>query len=92
MKQHEPKECDVCGEMFVPTHGRQQMCRECREALILGRGRKLPRTYEGPKDFEAYEKDLRERNIANYVDRIVAVGYADRQRAETLKMVGKVEV
>ena len=84
------KECDYCGTEFVPTHRRQTLCPECRAATQYGRGRNLPRRYEGPADFEAYEKELRARNFANYTDRIVAAGYAERQRANTLRMVGKV--
>ena len=61
------KECEICGTEFVATHGRQTQCPECRAALQYGRGRNLPRTYEGPADFEAYEKELRERNFAKKV-------------------------
>ena len=86
------KECEICGTEFVATHGRQTQCPECRAALQYGRGRNLPRTYEGPADFEAYEKELRERNFANYVDRIVAAGYAERQKAKTLEMAGRVKI
>lgn len=88
----EPRECDVCGDMFIPTHWTQKMCSPCREVILYARGRKIPMCYEGPKDRERYECELRERNIAKYEDRIVAIGYAARQKAQTLELVGKVEV
>ena len=92
MKEYEPKECALCGAAFMPTHWKQTLCPECRAITQQGRCRHLPRTYEGPADFEAYEKELRARNFANYTDRIVAAGYAERQKAKTLEMVGRVKI
>jgi hypothetical protein len=37
-----------------------------------------------------YEQKLLRRNVENYRDTIVAIGYADRQRAATLRLVGRV--
>ena len=88
----EPRECDVCGDIFMPTHWTQKICKPCREAIYFGRGRKIPNCHEGPKDREKYERELRDRNIAKHEDRIVAIGYAARQKEQTLKMVGKVEI
>lgn len=84
------KVCDVCGAEFISRHGNKRLCPECTDALQHGKGRGLPRSYDTPADMESYEQKLRKRNIAKYKDTIVAIGYADRQRAKTLGMVGKV--
>lgn len=84
------KECVVCGTVFLSEHGNKRMCPECTTAIQQGKGRKLPKRYACPEDIEQYEEKVRRRNIAEYKDTIVAIGYADRQRAETLNMVGKV--
>lgn len=90
-KQYE-KICVVCGTAFIADHGNKRMCSECREVIYHNRNRQLPRSYDAPKNTEAYEHDLRERNVRRFRDTIIAIGYADRQRAQTLKMVGKVKV
>ena len=84
------KECTVCGAEFAPEHGNKKMCPECTNALQRNKGRGLPREYEAPGDIETYERRIRERYMARYRDTIVAEGYADRQRAKTLAMVGKI--
>lgn len=90
--KHDERECMFCGVRFVPEHGNRRMCPECYEVVHMHKNRNLPRSYEGPANVEVYEKDLRERMAARFKDNIVATGYADRQRAETLRMVGKVKV
>ena len=84
------KQCVICGAMFVPQHGNSRQCPECVEALQKGKGRGLPRDYDAPSDLETYERRIRERYMERYRDSIVAIGYAERQREATLKMVGKV--
>ena len=85
------KECTVCGAEFAPVHGNKKMCPECTNAIQRNKGRRLPREYEAPSDLETYERQIRERYMERYRDSIVAIGYADRQREQTLKMVGKVK-
>lgn len=85
------RECNICGVEFVPTHGNNNMCHECHEIIQKHRGRCLPRRYECPVNIEIYEEEVRKRNTAAFHDTIVAIGYADRQRAKTLEMAGKVK-
>lgn len=92
MKAYKLIECEICGAEFQQTHGRQEMCPECRAAIHRGKGRKLPRQYSNPVNVEKYEAEMKERYKARFKDTIVAIGYADRQRAETLEMVGKIKV
>lgn len=91
MKEYYEKVCQICGAKFIAKHGNKQMCPECFEITNKGKGRNLPKRYECPVDIEQYETRIRQKNIADYKDTIVAIGYAERQRAETLKMAGKVK-
>ena len=86
------KVCSVCGAHFIAEHGNKRICPECVEALHGNKGRHLPRQYEAPADLEQYEAGVRRRYMERYKDTIIAIGYAERQMAETLKMAGKVKV
>ena len=92
MKGYYEKVCQICGAEFIARHGNKRTCPACTQVISRGKGRHLPRRYECPEDIEQYEARVRLQNIADYKDTIVAIGYADRQRAQTLKMVGKVKV
>ena len=85
------KECKVCGIRFISQHGNNTLCPECREAILHNKGRGLPRTYDNPSNTNAYEIALRARWNKRYRDTIVAEGYAERQRQETLRSVPKIE-
>ena len=91
-KEFYEKVCSVCGAHFIAEHGNKRICPECVEVLHGNKGRHLPRQYEAPVDLEQYEADVRSRYMERYKDTIIAIGYAERQRAQTLKMVGKVKV
>lgn len=86
------KECTVCGAEFVPEHGNKRMCPECTNAIQRSKGRNLPRAYDNPRNIEEYESKVKARYMERYHDTIVAIGYADRQRASTLKMAGKIDI
>ena len=85
------KTCYICGVKFIAEHGNKRICPECYEVLHGNKGRHLPRQYETPEDLEQYEA-VRKRCLERYKDNIVAIGYADRQMEQTLKMAGKVKV
>ena len=80
----------MCGKVFTPPHGNRKLCAACRERQGRNMGFEFPITYDNPADIEQYEYKLRKRNIESFRDRIVATGYAERQKAKTLEMVGKV--
>ena len=92
MKEYYEKVCQICGAEFIAQHGNKRMCPTCYEMISRGKGRNLPRRYACPVDIELYEEKVRQQNIADYKDTIVAIGYADRQREATLRMVGRVKV
>lgn len=86
----EPRPCNICGVVFTPRHGNARLCPSCREKQGKNMGFEFPITYDNPIDAEQYEYRLRKRNYERFKDTIVAEGYATRQIAQTLKMVGKV--
>lgn len=87
----EPRPCTVCGKVFTPPHGNRKLCPDCHERIYNNLGREWAITYEGPTNVEEYEKRLEKQNRERYHDTIVAIGYAERQMAETLRKVGKVK-
>ena len=82
----------MCGKVFTPPHGNRKLCAACRERQGRNMGFEFPITYDNPADIEQYEYKLRKRNIENFRDTIVAIGYAERQKAKTLEMVGRVKI
>ena len=102
----EPRPCTMCGTVFTPPHGNRKLCPVCREKQGRNLGfeypikmisvmdilKEYPITYDNPTDIEQYEYKLRKRNIERFRDRIVATGYAERQKAKTLEMVGRVKI
>ena len=91
-QEYYEKTCEICGTEFRATHGNKRLCPACCETISNGRNRNLPRRYECPTDLVQYEERVRRQNIADYKDTIVAIGYAERQVAESLAMAGKVKV
>ena len=86
----EPRPCTICGKVFTPPHGNRKLCTDCKERVYRNLGRDWAITYEGPTNVIDYERNLEKRNRERYCDTIVAIGYADRQMAASLKMAGKV--
>lgn len=84
------KVCYICGVKFIAEHGNKRICPECYEVLHGNKGRHLPRQYETPEDLVQYEAGVRRRCLERYKDTIVAIGYADRQKADSLAKAGKV--
>lgn len=91
MKEYYEKVCQICGAEFIARHGNKRTCPTCTQIISRGKGRNLPRRYACPVDIELYEEKVRKQNIADHKDTIVAIGYADRQREQTLRMVGRVK-
>lgn len=89
----EPRPCSVCGKVFTPAHGNRRMCDDCYETFGKNKRLNVPTLrFKATVDVDQYEYELRKRNVENHRDTIVAIGYADRQREATLKMVGRVKV
>ena len=86
----EPKHCSICGELFLAKNRNQHICYkdECRkEAYRIRQQRYRERNCDAIRERKREKKKPEERK-----DTIVAIGYAERQKAQTLKMVGKVQI
>ena len=83
--RYEPKECEICGRMFKPGKIDQRTCAspECIHEM------RRRNSLRWQREHYAVKRELRQKHEAK-PDTIVAIGYADRQIEETLKMVGKV--
>ena len=99
MKNYEPRACIICGKEYIPKRSDQRTCAsdECKKARqrlnyleyrknnyarVLENNR---RTMKARREREKHETDSKQ-------DTLVAIGYAERQRAQTLQMVGKIKV
>ena len=90
-KEFYEKVCSVCGTPFIAKHGNKRICPECVEVLHGNKGRHLPRQYETPGDLEQYEAGVRSRYMERYKDTIIAIGYAERQMADSLRKAGRIK-
>lgn len=98
MKEHKPRRCEICGREYTPRRSDQRTCldEKCmKERQRLNRI-EYRRTHYASV-LESNRKSMAKRRAERYLaehppkkDTIVAIGYADRQRAETLAMAGKV--
>ena len=96
--KHEPKICEICGKEYIPKRSDQRCCLspECtRERQRLNQTEYRKRNYERvlANNRRSMQRKREKRQAETEKrDTIVAIGYADRQRAETLQMVGRVKV
>lgn len=97
MRNHEPRICEICGKAYIPRRTDQRCCLspECTKARQrLNQAEYRKRNYA--RVLENNRRTMRERRERkrrkDNPDTIVAIGYAERQREQTLKMVGKVKV
>lgn len=98
MKAHEPKCCIICGKEYIPKRSDQRCCLapECMKERQRLNQIEYRRTHYASV-LESNRKSMAKRRAEKYLaehppkeDTIVAIGYADRQRAATLRMAGKV--
>ena len=92
--KYEPRKCEICGRMYKPGKKDQRTCgsKECqaeRRRLYMlewkrqNYGLACERNREQMRKRRSKEKPKE--------DTIIGLGYAERQIAETLKMVGRVD-
>ena len=100
MKDYEARRCIICGKEYIPRRSDQRTCGsdECmkaRQRLNYLEYRKTHYAALLESNRKSMAKKRREREIEKHPpkeDTIVAIGYADRQREQTLRMAGKVMV
>lgn len=100
MKNYGPRICIICGCEYIPKRSDQ---RTCGSAVCMKKRQKLNYLEYREKNYAAVLETNRrsmakrriERNLAEYPpkpDTIVAIGYAERQIADSLAKAGKVKV
>lgn len=92
--KYEPRVCEICGRMYTPGRIDQRTCAspECvrERKRAYGIKKKNEGVYKARK--RAYMQRKREpEEHKPKPDTIIAIGYAERQIAETLNMVGRVK-
>ena len=95
--KYEPRACEICGRMYKPSRKDQRTCasEECTRERRRIYALKL--SGEGVYKARKLEYMRRRRERTSEVnqpkpDTIIAIGYAERQREQTLNMVGRVKV
>lgn len=93
--KYEPRVCEICGRLYKPSRKDQRTCasEECTRERRRIYALKL--NGEGVYKARKLEYMRRRRERTSEVnqpkpDTIVAIGYAERQKAETLRMAGRV--
>lgn len=97
MKAHEPKRCIICGREYIPKRSDQRCCLDpkcLRERQRINQREYRERNYgkvlESNRKASARRRAEERMEEAKLKDTIVAIGYAERQREQTLRMAGKV--
>ena len=93
--KYELRACEICGRMYKPSRKDQRTCASVECVRERKRVYALKKSAEGVYKARKREYMRRQRTPEPRQpkeDTIVAIGYADRQREQTLKMVGRVKV
>lgn len=95
MKDYEERKCVICDAVYKPRRKNQRTCcdPECKEKLRRMSSKKRKRMLYG----EYNDKNRKYMRMARgghvpKPDTIVAIGYAERQMAASLRAAGKVKV
>lgn len=91
--RYEERACEICGRMYKPSRADQRTCasKECvRERKRLYASKRL---HDGEYVARKREFVRQRRTSEPYTpkeDTIIAIGYADRQIQNSLKLAGKI--
>lgn len=99
MKDYEARICIICGKEYIPRRSDQRTCgcKECMKARqrlnwLEYRKKNYAAVLETNKRSMAKKREERKREEnPPKPDTIVAIGYAERQMAETLRKAGRVK-
>ena len=99
MKNYEPRVCIICGKEYIPKRSDQRTCasEECKKArqrlnYLEYREKNYAAVLENNRRSMKKRREEKKRKSMQKLDSIVAIGYAERQREQTLQMVGKIKV
>ena len=87
---YEPRQCAICGKTFIPRIKKQMSCGD--PVCVKKWKNRNNNEYRKRKRQKDGYRQHKEKPRVPKPDTIVAIGYADRQREQTLQMVGKVKV
>lgn len=95
---YEPRRCVICGKEYIPRRSNQRCCLdpECKAARKRLTWAEYREKHYGSvlahnrESMARKREERRRQENPPKEDTIVAIGYADRQRAQTLAMAGKV--
>ena len=92
--KYEPRVCEICGRMYTPGRIDQRTCASAER--VRERKRLCASKKQGEGVYKARKREYMRRKRTPEPhkpkpDTIVAIGYADRQRHQTLNMVGRVK-
>lgn len=93
-KKYAPRECQICGKIYIPGRIDQKTCAspECTRERHRQYAIKHKTGEVRDRKCEYMRRQRAPQLYETKPDTIVAIGYADRQREQTLQMVGKVKV
>lgn len=99
MKDYEARRCEICGKEYIPRRSDQRTCAsdECKKErhrlnYLEYRQKNYGRVLENNRRQLREKREAKRRAAVTKKDTIVAIGYAERQMAESLAMAGKVNV
>lgn len=98
MKDREPRKCEICGKEYIPRRSDQRTCgsykcKKGRQRLSYMEYRRehYAAVLENNRRSMAKKREkLRRAENPPKKDTIVAIGYAERQMADSLAKAGKV--
>lgn len=87
MKDYEPRYCEICGSVYKPCRANQRTCgsAECVKEMRRQNAREWQL-----KHYREKREMIQKARSEVKPDTIVAIGYAERQKEQTLAMAGKV--
>ena len=93
--KYEPRVCIICGKEYIPRRSDQRTCGSPR-CKHERHKRQCIKWRDNNRDAvrESNRKHMRRKREEPVPrkDTLIAIGYAERQREQTLKMVGRVKV
>ena len=90
---YEPRACLICGKVFVPKRKNEILCSDpaCKKERHRQKIEAYKPMHNAARKRQREEARMLKKNRKPKPDTIVAIGYAERQKAETLKMAGRVD-
>ena len=96
MMMNEVRNCEICGAEFTATHYKNVCCSdECKREKVRRLGREFYHSEAGQRYFHSKTKAGEEeaKRLEHQQDKTVWThDYAERQKAQTLAMLGEIRI